>query len=482
MVQKAVFGLHTAEFKRWVSLKESNSIKSFFGLNPDEELASTYFYKQGVTKIWIEKISGKSKPRYYFHIIVNFARTLRTSNYRAMPYMTVNIRKVFTAINKILKVLPLSDGNRKFQDWTVARFDSVFDVYEEHTELLMQLLNLSLDLGNVRKKCRRIPIQGKTAEESMGQSMRFGNNSFTYNVYRKMEEIQDKGRAITEAEKAEIQHLLRVERQNHQDAVKKLLPNMKASDLATSKVRDAILKTMIDEIELFFGKGDYCSWKKIQNNYFTKESFAKKYIPENYIPKSRADKDAIIEVLKRATLNSLEAAQEVYTKEISDIFAKLGLSPVGIKKDDAERYGVDWIQGIYGRIIAEFPRPPDKRQYNAFPVPHQTKNDGRIGANVTFYSISNGKKTVSIRGNTLEDYESKVFRKLSETYLINRQYLKSDDIGKRDMLMKSADAVKRFHRAAKTVATKQNAESFIESVIEIDEKKFSDCPSVSGGS
>lgn len=102
MTHEAVFGLHTAEFKKWISRREADSIKAYFNLNPDEALTgSTYFYQDGVTKLWIEEVKGK-KPRYYLHVIVNFARALKAGNYKAMPYTTGNVRKVFTALNAII--------------------------------------------------------------------------------------------------------------------------------------------------------------------------------------------------------------------------------------------------------------------------------------------------------------------------------------------------------------------------------------------
>ncbi|MCI9022791.1 MAG: hypothetical protein HFH32_19230 [Eubacterium sp.] len=145
MAQESVFGLHTAEFKKWISRKEANSIKAYFNLNPDEKLTgSTYFYQDGITKLWIEEVKGK-KPRYYLHMIINFSRVLGISNYKAMPYTLGNVKKVFTAMNKVLKALPLSGNNAVFPDWTRERLDSVFDIYEEHTELQMQLLNQSVN-------------------------------------------------------------------------------------------------------------------------------------------------------------------------------------------------------------------------------------------------------------------------------------------------------------------------------------------------
>ena len=465
MTHEAVFSLHTAEFKKWISRKEADSIKAYLNLNPDEELtgSTTHFYQDGVTKLWIEEVNGK-KPRYYLHVIVNFSRVLGISNYKAMPYTTGNVRKVFTAMNKVLRVLPLSHGNAVFSEWTTVRFDSAFDIQEEHTELLMLLLNRSINLGDRKKRCRRIPIQGKTAEESMSQSLRFGNHSFTYNIYRKIAGIQEKGKAITEEERAEVQNLLRIERQNHQDAVKKLLPNMKAGDLANTNVHDDILKTMIDEMETFLGKGDFYSWAKIE---------------QTYLPEHEADIKAILGIMKRINRDSPEAAQETYTKEISGIFARLVLSPVGIKKEEAEQYNAEQIKGIYNRIVAEYKRPPDKRKYNSFPIPHQTA-DGRFKATITLYRADGGKKQVQVAGKTLEDYEGKVIDKLKVTYLLNCRYIKTGDADQWNMIKKSADSIRRFAKVSKT-AVKHEAEKFIECAIMVHEKGMTVGPSAADG-
>lgn len=262
---QAEFCLHTAQFKRWISHKEASAVKSFFGLEPDEKLTDEmYFYEAGITRLWIQEVPGKTKTRCYINVILNFARALGSRGYAAMPYTTGNVKKVLNSVSKTLKLLHLSDENSRLQEWTAVRFDSAFDIFEENTWLLMQLLNRSLNLGGTRKKCCRLPIPGKTPEESMSQSARFGNKSYVYNVYRKMEEILDTGKSFTESEKEELLHLLRIERQNLENACKKLLPDGKAGDLAKAGVREDILKTMIDEMALFFGKGDFYSWEGIQ--------------------------------------------------------------------------------------------------------------------------------------------------------------------------------------------------------------------------
>ena len=385
MEQESVFGLHTAEFKRWISETEANSIKGFFGLTPNDELMDeTSFYQDGITKLWIKEIPNKQRMRYYLYMKINFSRVLKLSDHRIMPYTTANVKKAFKSISGVLKILHLSERNNRFSEWTAERFDAAFDIYTDHPAILMQLLNSSVDLDN-KKNCKRIEIPGKTQEQLKSESMRFGNTLFVYNVYVKLAEVFAKAkrnnRTVTLEELKEVRHILRVERQNHPEGIKKLLPNKVAGDLADAKVREGILKTMIDEMGIFFGKDDY--------------------------------------------------------------------------------QGADCMQGVYNRITAQYQRPPDKRKYGDFPTPCRI-GDGRFKATITLYDADSSSKQVQIAGKTLEDYEDKVLNKLKETYMLNRRYMKSDDTGKRDMALKSADSITRFSRVVKTAAVKQKIMKFIE--------------------
>lgn len=430
-MEPIIFGLHTAEVKKWITLKEANAVKAFFNVKPDEPLLEqTQFYLDGITAIWIEKISGP-KPRFYVHLKINFSRLLGTSNYLIMPLTAANIRKAITACNRILKLLPLSPGNAAFGDWTVQRFDSAFDIQEEHTELFMTLLNRSVDLHNRRKKCSRVEIR-----DDESHSMRFACHAFAYNVYVKLVEVISKGKSLTEEELNEIRHLLRVERQNYEDAVKKLLPSRSMTDLADAKVRDNILRTMIDEIKLFWGTGGYFSWKGILENY--------------------ADRGEEISTIKEAmvkiTANTLEAEYSAY-KQVSDTFEMLQLAPVGIPT----RYGVASIKGLYNRLIEAYPRPADKRQYNSFPTPHKGA-DGRYRAVITLYATY-GKKRLSIADGTLEGYETKVFQKLKEVYLFNR----IDNANHPAEYARSAGSILRFSKTIKTKKLKLEVDNFLKS-------------------
>lgn len=426
-MEQVVFGIHTGTFKHVISQKESNAIKGFFKQEIDKPLEDeTFFYDKGITQIGIQEIPGKDKIKYYLYMRINFSRTLGIGNHKIMPYTAQNMKQSFKVINKVLGLLHLMDKNNRFSDWIVERLDAAFDIFEPCTTLLMKLLNQSLYLGNRKKKCERIPIQGKTTE-LIYESMRFGNHSYVYNIYNKLLEVFDKAkkidRIVTPEELKEVRGILRIERQSHISGIKKLCPTQKAGDLLKADVRNNILQTMIEEIAIFFGKEDYYSSSKI-------------------------------------------------SKALPDVKADINkISSIEIKKDDVEKYGIDFMQGIYSRIIAEFPRPPDKRRYGSFPSPCRT-GDGRFKATIILYNANSGRKQISVAGRTFEQYEEKVFQKLKETYLLNRQYLKSDDPDKQDMILKSAEYIKRFCKVAKTETAKQDAENFIKSVIQIDEERL----------
>lgn len=115
------------------------------------------------------------------------------------------------------------------------------------------------------------------------------------------------------------------------------------------------------------------------------------------------------------------------------------------------------MDGLYSRIVSLYPRPADRRQYNSFPIPHKGA-DGRYRATVTLYWVNQEKQKVSVAGRTVEDYETKVSRKLREVYLTNRGFESVNS----DALDKSFDSILRFRKMAKTKEVKTEIDNFIE--------------------
>ncbi len=431
-----VFGLHTAEVKHLITRREANTIKAQFGLSPDEPLKDVMnFYPEGITKFEIVEVAGR-KPRFYAKAKINFARAIDYSDVLIMPFTSTNVKKAIAAFNKTLKLLPLSAENADFSTWTVNRFDSTFDIWEENKNLFIKLLNRSLDLSNGRKRCERIPIITKTSEELLCQSVYFGNDSFRYNGYDKAQEQADKGKTPTE----DIDGLFRMERQNLEAAIKKLLPTGRVGDLADAKTRELILRTMIDEIGLFFGKGDFYSICEVKN----------RFLPNN-VEDFKTVWDAIMQINKSYTDHESDSY-----KKASYTLARFGIAPCGIPM------GVEltYMMGLYNRIVSQYPRPQEKRQYNSFPVPH-VGADGRYRANITLYR-GYDKNQKSIVGKTLEEYESNVLKELESTCHNNTSVPPPYDPIWGTSIIKSFDSLCRFRKVVKTRTVKSKLDKIIE--------------------
>lgn len=405
LINNVIYGIHTGEMKHRISSKDVTTLKTNFGLKHIHELINrTDLYEKGITEISVEsqikrymdKNSGTIKETviYYCCIRINFFRILGLGYFGIMPYTATNIKKVIAKVSTILKDIGLAGENRDFSEWTVIRFDSALEVIEpSQPALLMAEMSRTVNIyASKRKKLMMLTIPGSDSKVVERESLRFGNQSYTWNIYVKATELTKKfadRRAqripITPEEIAEAQALkgvIRLERQNHKGAVKVLLPNGKVSDLVLPEVQENVLNAMTDEIAMFFGKND----------------------------------------IKVAT----------------DLEAEFGLSE---------------IPGIYGRIVDQTILKKPKRPYHNFPVPCKTK-DGRYKANIPLYSCQRiylnydrillerelkkqksilSEKKLSdpsheqITGSSIEIYERRVLDKLEYVFERNIMHMNLED-------------------------------------------------------
>ena len=183
-----VFGLHTGEMKHRISSRDAKNIKVSLGLKPSDTVEKyDGFYKNGLTEVTIEenerryqdKASGewKSSTTYMLVVKLNFARAISLGNYCLMPYTTGNMNKIIKAVSNTLKQLGLDGDNRDFSGWTVERVDAAFDIQEPDTEGFMNLLIQNLNIGASGRK--KLAVRTQVENESVG----FGNNSYTWNIY-----------------------------------------------------------------------------------------------------------------------------------------------------------------------------------------------------------------------------------------------------------------------------------------------------------
>lgn len=134
------------------------------------------------------------------HLKVNMARAIAVSEYGLMPYTVSNVKKLIRETSKLLKKLKLDDRNADFSIGRWERFDCGFNVSVEHPEIFMSLLDKSIYVNAAKKRCRRIAFT--PANSNACESIRFGNDSYTYNVYIKLAVLGGLGGVHQQAKKA----------------------------------------------------------------------------------------------------------------------------------------------------------------------------------------------------------------------------------------------------------------------------------------
>lgn len=441
-MSNVIYGLHTGEAKKQISYREAKGIEIIFGTSfPDENHACSQFFKEGVSKFWIEEITSKQYKKYFLHLRVNLARASGIGDYCLMPYTIPNVKKARRLVSKVLKQLKLKDENADFGEWKVERLDTAFDVEVALPEVYMTLLDKSLDVNAYKRRCKRVPFTPTNPD--VCESIRFENNSYTYNVYIKLADLINKGITITPEILQEVRNIVRIERQNKQSALKQLLKTGLIKELESVSVRDDILKTLIEDIEAFWGKGNYYS------SYEIKAEFG-----------GVSDVMQLIPAMVRFTQNSLETEYGIYTPEIKKTFQDNGIMPVGIYKEDAHKHQIHKIEGPYN-MVTNIYAVPDKRPYHVFPVPHPC-SDGRYKAGITFHMINDTRRQpVSVTGRTIEEFEQNVFHKLTTAYATNVKYYCSTNHNINDLIKKSADDILRFYKVVESKSVKALVRDYI---------------------
>lgn len=437
-----IYGLHTGEAKRQITCREAKTIEMLFGTSfTDETHACSQFFEEGISKFWIKETRCKIGVKCWLYVKVNMARAVGIGEYCLMPYTILNINKMIRMVSKVLKMLKLEDDNADFGEWKWERFDGGFDIEVMYPELYMSLLDKSLDVSAYKRRCKRKHFT--PANPDVCESIRFGNDSYVYNVYIKLADLVNNGITITSKILQEVENIIRVERQNYSSAIKLLLPSGLVKDLASERTKNELLKVLITDIENFWGKGTYYASRELNVKF-----------------RGIVHVKELVSAMVAFTKRSLEDEYALYTTDIKKLFSKYGIMPVGIAKEDVGKYKVNALKGLYD-IVTEHYTVIQKRAYHVFPVGHWC-SDGRYKAGIKVHKVNDTRKQpITITGHTVEEYENNVLQELMTVYATNVKYHCATNKSIPDLLKKSADDILRFYQVVQSTNIKASVREYI---------------------
>ena len=428
MRRKIIYGGHTGDYKHRIGLSEAARIKNYFGFGTKHRLEKdTRLVRYGINEFSVNEIYVQGyRPKYELVLTINHSRMIGDNGDLIMEMSAANIKKLIRNVNYILKTvfkLESQHGNNDFREWFIERFDDGFDVYlDDDPRGYIYLMNQSLYLPPRSKLKIYYPHDLYPFSSRAYQSVYFGNNSYTMNVYSKEHTILRKHPEIIRDEATH--NLIRIERQCEQQYISNYMPKRLVTDLENEHNIVTMRQGLKNLIATFWGTDNYC-----EMNYALETALYQIIYGNNQYG-----------ILLNNDVRSggrLKTKSNL-TREIRDGFQALHVAPAyvdlsmqgtcfGITNDGGDdKYVI--FPSLYNMIDAEYPDVPKRKKYGAFASPHfdKKRGDWRVSMTVHLQPASKGVPE-SASGASFDLCQERMFEKLRKFYQQNAKYGLSND-------------------------------------------------------
>ncbi len=451
-------GVHTIDIKHKISAYEARNLKQIFEVSLNDKLCTTKLYPKGLNELEIKenpvyKNGSLIKTTYDLCLQINVSRLLGASEVLMTVMNSKTMKKAVNVLNKIFsKDLGLSIKNSSAEDWTLSRLDCGFDLTLPpecvQDGIYMRLLHHALNLHNSRQ-CRIIGYKGSEEKEVLYESLRFGNDSYTYNIYLKYKQMLDKYGEKAEKHKGEIENTLRVEKQIFGKGIAHYVGSpQKLSLLLDDTVKQKLMQSVVKEIRLFFGEGDFMSYARIKErigqSIYNDEH--KKMLCNMSAAISKEGYEDFCKCLetdckeKGADFNERMGILKQYRQDLE----ALGVSVSGILKGEAEDMGLDTLQGLYEQVKPDAPIPAAKGKKGKFGKLIWNDKENRYKCNFTIHSIREGNRRIAMADRDKEKLKLEIFKKLAKVYKENAAAVTSGESTLLGLVDKSRQDIELF--------------------------------------
>lgn len=450
--------VHTFDISHRITEWEAKRIKQKYKVKYTDKLCISNTGINGINVIEIKENPIRdstgtiTKTAYILLLQINLGKLLKISNVRMVALSKGNNKKLIKTLENVFKFeLVLSPKNSIVGEWTLNRLDCGIDVYIENSMIevmaeYLKLMNKSLNLCNNRN-CKLIEYKGFEENKALYESIYFGNESYTYNIYSKLAELTNKYEELSERQKEEAEGILRIEKQMFGKGVANGVGSpQKLSLLFDESVVQKIITTITKDIKLFFGTGTYVklhdAYKKIEESKHSTEYKAvlKRMLREfsingiNFIIKNEIEQEYVDE----------KEVKKQIQKCIKDI-EMLGISPVCIVEGQISRLGdIENLKGIYDLLIENSVIKPEKKIKAQFGKIYEDEDHCRYRCNVSYHNADGERIRKSMANKEKSILEDSILNELIKVHKNNLEVTQGNDISRKLIIENTIRDISNF--------------------------------------
>lgn len=430
---------HTMVIHNKISSSEARHLCSLYGksLSKDIELSGADIKIAGINQINItgSKIPDSGIWTYDVKIQVNVGRLIGKTR---VAMLVLNKRNVNTIIKKLTNIFTktfcFKEKHCDSTEWHISRFDCGIDIKlgtddDSVLKAFIKALHTSFDNANARG-VQYSQYKGYDAPQVQYESITLetagyknGNPLYRYNIYYKLLQLlrkaQEHGFTLSQEEIDEAKGVIRIEKQI--DDVSKVFGcSSKLGTLQNEDVTEKVMDSIIREMKLFFGTGDYLTYEqglaRINASNYDKVTRDKMTIVYAYT-KSDSYSSLLDEVARTIKANGGSDTDVTDThKDVATIRKKIEALGISV----APVQGVASMKGISTLLDEELTakaKPRKKHKFSEIKPVTEPSGGKRFMCKPTIYSKTGEFKRTSVAsdiGGTREDCEVKVFEKIRE--------------------------------------------------------------------
>lgn len=428
---------HTMVIHNKISSSEAHYLCSLYGksLSKNVELSGTDIKIAGINQINMtgSKIPDSGVWTYDVKIQVNVGRLIKQTKVAMLVLNKRNVNAIIKRLTNIFtNIFCFREKHCDSAEWHISRFDCGLDLKlgtDDDTVLraFIKALHTSFDSGN----CRGVQYsQYKGYDEPQVQyesitletaGYKNGNPLYRYNIYYKLLQLmkyaKEHGFTLSQEEIDEAKEVIRIEKQI--DDVSKVFGcSSKLGTLLNEDVTEKVMDSIIREMKLFFGTGDYLTYEQgvariYASNYDidTQNTMGAVYAYADSFGYS-----SLLDELERTIKANGGSDADVSNKhkEIAKIRKKieaLGISVAPVK-------GVPSMKGISTLLDEELTakaKPRKKHKFSEIKPVDEPSGGKRFMCKPTIYSETGEFKRTSVAssvGGTREECEVNVLKKI----------------------------------------------------------------------